>query len=56
MNRWTMLVLAALAAPLAMAQPALQAVGVISLLGDSLQVNAATDAPSDTRIERKSII
>ena len=54
MKPWTMLVLAALAAPLAMAQPALQAVGVISLLGDSLQVNAATDAPSDTRIERKS--
>ena len=47
-----------LAAPLLMAaawargQTALGVVGVFSLLGDSVQVSAATDAPTDTRIER----
>lgn len=39
-------------APTAWAQPALQAVGVFSLLGDSVQVAAPPDAPTDTRIER----
>jgi hypothetical protein len=29
-----------------------QAVGVFSMLGDAVQVTAATDAPTDTRIER----
>jgi hypothetical protein len=48
----------ALVAPKLGAQPAgkslptLRTVGVFSLLGDSVQVAAATDAPSDTRIER----
>ncbi len=34
------------------AQPALGTVGVFAVLGDSVQVAATTDAPSDTRIER----
>lgn len=33
-------------------QPAIAALGVFSLLGDTVQVVAATDAPTDTRIER----
>lgn len=33
-------------------QPAIGALGVFSLLGDTVQVVAATEAPTDTRIER----
>lgn len=33
-------------------QPAMSALGVFSLLGDTVQVVAATEAPTDTRIER----
>lgn len=57
------LVMAVLASPWAFAraqgaaqrpaQSPLSSVGVFSLLGDSVQVVTATDAPSDTRIERK---
>lgn len=36
----------------AQAQPVLTHVGVFSLLGDGVQVTAATDSPADTRIER----
>lgn len=42
----------ALALSSALAQPQLKVVGVFALLSDSVQVTAATDAPSDTRIER----
>ena len=42
----------ALALSSALAQPQIKVVGVFALLGDSVQVTAATDAPSDTRIER----
>ena len=42
----------AAAASAAQAQQVLRNVGVFSLLGDSVQVAASTDAPSDTRIER----
>lgn len=40
------------AQPARQALPTLRTVGIFSLLGDSVQVAAATDAPSDTRIER----
>ena len=44
--------------PCAWAQPAapnpLRAVGIFSLLGDSIQVVTSTDAPTDTRIERSA--
>lgn len=40
------------AQPARQALPTLRTVGVFSLLGDSVQVAAATDAPSDTRLER----
>ncbi len=39
-------------APAATPLPAMQAVGVFALLGDSVQVAVSTDAPTDTRIER----
>ncbi len=38
--------------PIARAQAGMQTVGLFALLGDSVQVVTATDAPTDTRIER----
>ena len=38
----------------ALAQSQIKSVGVFSVLGDAVQVVAATDAPSDTRIERSA--
>ena len=38
----------------AQAQNKLERVGLFGLLGDSMQVVVATDAPSDTRIERSA--
>jgi hypothetical protein len=51
-RRLALIGLLAAAAPGAWAQAALKSVGVFSLLGDSVQVAVATDAPKDTRIER----
>lgn len=49
----SLLCTAAFAPPL-LAQATLASVGVFSLLGDSVQVRSANDAPTDTRIERSS--
>jgi hypothetical protein len=48
--------MAGFAAAWAQAAPVnpLRAVGIFSLLGDSIQVVTSTDAPSDTRIERSA--
>jgi hypothetical protein len=46
------LVLALFGSAVQAQQPAIGALGVFSLLGDTVQVVAATDAPTDTRIER----
>ena len=54
-RRSLLVLLWAAAAPTAWAQqPKLTAVGVFSLLGDSVQVVSADDAPRDTRIEKTS--
>jgi hypothetical protein len=50
---FTVAALAAAAAPLS-AQTPWQAVAVFSLLGDTVQVTSADEAPSDTRIQRSS--
>lgn len=51
-RRLALLALLVAAAPATWAQTAMKAVGVFSLLGDSVQVAVSTEAPKDTRIER----
>ncbi len=56
-RRWALLGVLLVAAPGAWAQaakpvPAMKRVGIFSVLGDSVQVTAATDAPDVSRIER----
>lgn len=52
--RWALAVCGWLAATSASAQNPISAVGVFSLLGDSVQITSATAAPSDSRLERTS--
>ncbi len=51
-RRLVLVALLAAVAPVTWAQTAMKAVGVFSLLGDSVQVSVSTEAPKDTRIER----